>query len=125
MSVSYIPEWVKLCLWGKSAVRCQYEGCSKALWIDDLTKAKFDEAYIEHIIADKPTEPLCHSELSEKLSSDVNTMYIEPELWCLRRVIKGAGSGGCNSPFQHAPQDATAFPWVIELTFNPMPGGRS
>jgi len=76
MSVSYIPESVKFRLWGKSGGRCQYEGCSKALWIDDLTKAEFNVAYIAHIIADKPTGPRGHSELSEKLSSDINNLML-------------------------------------------------
>ncbi len=76
MSVSYIPESVKLRLWGKSGGRCQYEGCSKALWIDDLTKAEFNTAYIAHIIADKPTGPRGHSELSKKLRSDISNLML-------------------------------------------------
>lgn len=76
MSVSYIPESVKLRLWGKSGGRCQYEGCSKALWMDDLTKAEFNVAYIAHIIADKPTGPRGHSVLSEKLKSDISNLML-------------------------------------------------
>ena len=76
MSVSYIPESVKLCLWGKAGGRCQYEGCSKALWRDDLTKAEFNVAYIAHIIADKPNGPRGHLELSGKLSSDINNLML-------------------------------------------------
>jgi hypothetical protein len=76
MSVSYIPESVKLRLWGKSGGRCQYEGCSKALWMDDLTKAEFNTAYIAHIIADKATGPRGHSELSEKLKSDISNLML-------------------------------------------------
>ena len=76
MSVSYIPESVKFRLWGKSGGRCQYEGCSKALWRDDLTKAEFNVAYIAHIIADKPTGPRGHPKLSEKLSSDINNLML-------------------------------------------------
>jgi len=76
MSVSYIPESVKLRLWGKSGGRCQYEGCSKVLWRDDLTKAEFNVAYIAHIVADKPAGPRGHSELSEKLSSKINNLML-------------------------------------------------
>jgi len=76
MSVSYIPESVKLRLWGKSGGRCQYEGCSKALWMDDLTKAEFNTAYIAHIVADKATGPRGHSELSEKLKSDISNLML-------------------------------------------------
>lgn len=76
MSISYIPESVKLRLWGKSGGRCQYKGCSKMLWKDDLTKAEFNVAYIAHIIADKPTGPRGHSELSKKLASDINNLML-------------------------------------------------
>ncbi len=76
MSVSYIPESVKLRLWGKSGGRCQYEGCSKALWIDELTKEEFNTAYIAHIIADKPTGPRGHSEHSEKLCADISNLML-------------------------------------------------
>lgn len=40
MSVSHIPEKVKIRLWGKAAGRCQYEGCNKPLWLDSHTKAE-------------------------------------------------------------------------------------
>lgn len=76
MSVSNIPESVKLRLWGKSGGRCQYEGCAKALWIDDLTKAEFNTAYIAHIIADKPNGPRGHSELSVKLCADIGNLML-------------------------------------------------
>jgi hypothetical protein len=76
MSVSYIPESVKLRLWGKSGGRCQYEGCSKALWMDDLTKAEFNVAYIAHIIADKSTGARGHSKLSEKIKSDISNLML-------------------------------------------------
>lgn len=76
MSVSNIPESVKLRLWGKSGGRCQYEGCAKALWIDDLTKAEFNTAYIAHIIADKPNGPRGHSELSVKLCAEIGNLML-------------------------------------------------
>ncbi|SPD72606.1 conserved hypothetical protein [uncultured Desulfobacterium sp.] len=76
MSISYIPESVKLRLWGKSGGRCQYEGCSKPLWMDDLTKAEFNTAYIAHIIADKPMGPRGHSDLSKKLKSDISNLML-------------------------------------------------
>lgn len=76
MSVSYIPESVKLRLWGKSGGRCQYEGCSKALWVDQLTKVEFNTAYLAHIIADRATGPRGHAELSEKLKSDISNLML-------------------------------------------------
>jgi len=46
------------------------------LWIDDVTKAEFNAAYIAHIIADKPTGPRGHPESSEKLKSDIDNLML-------------------------------------------------
>ncbi len=57
MSKTNIPEKVKVQLWTLSGGRCEYSGCNKALWRDDLTMAKMNKAYIAHIIADSPDGP--------------------------------------------------------------------
>lgn len=76
MSVTYIPDRVKILLWGKAAGRCQYDGCNKPLWLDDVTKAEFNAAYIAHIIADKPTGPRGDPQLSETLKSDLSNLML-------------------------------------------------
>ena len=76
MSVSYIPERIKVRLWGKAAGRCQYSGCNDPLWLDSLTKAEFNTAYISHIIADKPNGPRGHPELSEELKADISNLML-------------------------------------------------
>lgn len=76
MSVSYIPEKIKVLLWGKASGRCQYEGCNKPLWLDMLTKAEFNTAYIAHIIADKPDGPRGDTRLSQKLKDDVSNLML-------------------------------------------------
>jgi SMODS-associated and fused to various effectors sensor domain len=76
MSVSYIPEKVKIRLWGKAAGRCQYDGCNRPLWLDSLTKAEFNTAYIAHIIADKPGGPRGNINLSEKLKADISNLML-------------------------------------------------
>ncbi|QPJ65377.1 MAG: SAVED domain-containing protein [Candidatus Nitrohelix vancouverensis] len=76
MSVSYIPEKIKVRLWGRAAGRCQYEGCNIPLWLDSLTKSEFNVAYIAHIIADKPDGPRGHPELSEKLKADISNLML-------------------------------------------------
>ena len=76
MSVSKIPEKIKIRLWGKAAGRCQYEGCNKPLWIDSLTKAEFNTAYIAHIIADSPNGPRGDAELSKKLKDDISNLML-------------------------------------------------
>lgn len=76
MSVSYIPEKVKTRLWGKAAGRCQYDGCNKPLWLDSLTKAEFNTAYIAHVIADNPGGPRGDVDLSEKLKADISNLML-------------------------------------------------
>ena len=76
MSVSHIPDKVKLRLWGKSAGRCQYPGCNKILWRDDLTKVEYNTAYIAHIIADKPNGPRGDIVLSKKLAMDISNLIL-------------------------------------------------
>lgn len=76
MSVSYIPERVKLQLWGKAAGRCEYEGCNQALWLDALTKVEFNSAYLAHIIADRPDGPRGDPVLSEQLKRDASNLML-------------------------------------------------
>jgi CBASS immunity sensor of nucleotide second messenger signals len=76
MSVSYIPERIKLQLWGKAAGRCEYEGCNQALWLDALTKVEFNSAYVAHIIADCPDGPRGDPVLSEQLKRDPSNLML-------------------------------------------------
>lgn len=76
MSISHIPETVKIRLWGKAAGRCQYDGCNQPLWIDALTQAEFNSAYIAHIIADKATGPRGDPTLSEQLKADISNLML-------------------------------------------------
>lgn len=76
MSVSYIPESIKMRLWGKCGGRCEYEGCNEPLWLDSLTKAEFNTAYIAHIIADKPKGTRGDDKRSEELNSDISNLML-------------------------------------------------
>jgi len=76
MSISYIPEKIKIRLWGKASGRCEYEGCNKPLWLDFLTKAEFNTAYIAHIIADQPDGPRGDTKLSKKLKNDISNLML-------------------------------------------------
>lgn len=76
MSESKIPPKVSTRLWGKAAGRCQYRGCNKPLWIDGLTKTEFNNSYLAHIIADKPTGPRGDAEWSEKLGKDISNIML-------------------------------------------------
>ncbi len=76
MSVSYIPERVKVRLWGRAGGRCEFDGCNKALWLDELTKAEFNSAYIAHIVADKPDGPRGDKYLSEELKAEISNLML-------------------------------------------------
>jgi len=76
MSVSYIKQETRFILWGKSAGRCQYEGCNKQLYLDQLTKAEFNTSYIAHIIADRENGPRGDKKLSEKLKDDIDNLML-------------------------------------------------
>lgn len=76
MSVSYIPEKIKILLWGKAAGRCQYRGCNESLYRDDLTKAEFNQSYIAHIVADSPRGPRGHETRSEELKSSLSNLML-------------------------------------------------
>lgn len=76
MSVSSIPPDVRYRIWGKAAGRCQYRGCNKPLWIDELTKAEFNSAYLAHIIADKPKGPRGDVKLSLLLNKDISNIML-------------------------------------------------
>ena len=76
MSVSSIPEKVKVRLWSKSAGRCQYPGCNRILWKDELTQKEMNQAFIAHIIADKPNGPRGDRDLSKKLSKNIDNLML-------------------------------------------------
>lgn len=76
MSVSYIPEKIKILLWGKTAGRCEYRGCNEPLWWDSLTQAEFNTSYIAHIIADKPGGPRGDEILSRKLKNELSNLML-------------------------------------------------
>lgn len=76
MSVSYIPERVKIRLWGKAAGRCEYEGCNQPLWLDRLTKAEFNISYIAHIVGDSVDGPRGDAVLSEQLKCDLSNLML-------------------------------------------------
>ncbi len=76
MSSTNIPEVVKIRLWGKAAGRCQYRGCNVPLWLDALTKAEFNTAYVAHIIADNPKGPRGDPVLSKDLATDLSNLML-------------------------------------------------
>ncbi len=76
MSITNVPESVRIRLWGKAAGRCEYEGCNKPLYRDELTKWEFNSAYLAHIIADQETGPRGDPVLSGKLKADISNLML-------------------------------------------------
>jgi len=76
MSVTSIPEKVKLRLWGKAGGRCEYDGCNDRLWLDSLTQSEFNTAYIAHIIADSADGPRGDETLSPQLKAELSNLML-------------------------------------------------
>jgi hypothetical protein len=76
MSKTTIPHKIVLKLWLRSGGRCQFQGCNKPLWRDELTQRQMNQAYIAHIIADSPDGPRGDSILSPKLAKDFNNLML-------------------------------------------------
>ena len=76
MSITNIPEKVRVNLWTRSGGRCEYSGCNEALWQDALTMAKMNRAYIAHIYGEKPKSARWHPVLSKKLSRDLSNLML-------------------------------------------------
>lgn len=76
MSVTNISSANRYILWGKAAGRCQYRGCNKPLFVDALTKSEFNQAYIAHIVADKPGGPRGDAIRSDLLKDDISNLML-------------------------------------------------
>lgn len=76
MSVTKISEKNKFLLWGKAGGRCQYRGCNKCMYEDNLTKAEFNQAYIAHIVADSQNGPRGDLTRSKLLADDLKNLML-------------------------------------------------
>jgi len=76
MSHTSIPDKVKLRLWVAAGGRCQYPGCNKPLYRDDLTLAEMNCSNVAHIIADSPGGPRGDEILSAQLAADFSNLML-------------------------------------------------
>jgi len=76
MSKTSISKKVRWKVWLKAGGRCQYRGCNKPLWRDDLTMADMNAAYLAHIVGDKPGGPRGKEGLSEQLGDDFSNIML-------------------------------------------------
>lgn len=76
MSHTSVLDKTKLRLWVAAGGRCQYPGCNKALYRDDLTLAEMNRANVAHVIADSPAGPRGDSVLSSQLAADFSNLML-------------------------------------------------
>lgn len=76
MSVSSIPDPVKLRMWAVSGGRCQYHGCNEDLTRDDLTRWQFNAAYLAHIVADVSGGPRGDVNDSPRLAQEQSNIML-------------------------------------------------
>lgn len=63
-------------LWAKAAGRCEYDGCNKLLYKDDLTSEDINRGFVAHIIAASPDGPRGDVVLSAQLVDDIGNVIL-------------------------------------------------
>jgi hypothetical protein len=76
VSVSSIPEPIRYILWGRAGGICQFPGCNQVLYRDQTTKSVFNQAYIAHIVADKPGGKRGDKVLSPLLAKEISNLML-------------------------------------------------
>lgn len=63
-------------LWAKAAGRCEYDGCNKLLYKDNLTSEDINGGFVAHIIAASPDGPRGDEVLSAQLVDDIGNVML-------------------------------------------------
>lgn len=63
-------------LWAKAAGRCEYDGCNKLLYKDDLTSEDINRGFVAHIIAASPDGPRGDVVLSAQMVDDIGNVML-------------------------------------------------
>lgn len=71
-----IPTDVKTKLWLSAGGRCQFEGCNKALWRDDVSLREMNISYIAHIYGYAPGSERYDAVLSPQLEKDFSNLML-------------------------------------------------
>lgn len=71
-----IPQKTVIELWAVAAGRCEFRGCSKPLYLDELTKTKDNLSIISHIIAAEPGGPRGNKVDSPRLAKDISNLML-------------------------------------------------
>ncbi|MCF6231425.1 MAG: hypothetical protein L3J62_11700 [Gammaproteobacteria bacterium] len=91
---------VQLMLWGKSAGRCQFEGCNKRLWENGVTK-EIDEEHINDLRNLMLACHECHTLIDE--DKDGEKIFCLASLKDEKRSRGESRSGGINYTQQKKP----------------------
>ena len=71
-----IPLKTQIQLWAIAAGRCEFRGCNKPLYLDELTKTKDNLSIISHIIAAEPGGPRGDKVNSPRLAKDITNLML-------------------------------------------------
>lgn len=71
-----IPEQTVRQLWGQAAGRCEFRGCNKLLYRDDLTKLRSNLATLAHIVAFRPDGPRGDGIRSGQLETSISNLML-------------------------------------------------
>ncbi|MEX2375644.1 MAG: SAVED domain-containing protein [Dehalococcoidia bacterium] len=63
-------------LWARAAGRCEFRGCNKLIYRDDLTNLRSNLANVAHIVAASPDGPRGHPISSHQLSQDISNLML-------------------------------------------------
>lgn len=75
-SRSSIPLAVQRELWARSAGRCEFRGCNRLLYRDELTKESSNLANMSHIVAARPDGPRGDAVRSPALQKDIGNLML-------------------------------------------------
>ena len=76
MSISVIPEKIRVLLWAKAAGRCEFDGCNELVYRDSLTQEEMNFADVAHIIGDRAKGPRGHKVLSQEYCDDISNLML-------------------------------------------------
>lgn len=71
-----IPKAIQTHLWLRAGGRCEFRGCNKILYEDDVTQDPINGSHIAHIISWTETGPRGDKELSPKLATDISNLML-------------------------------------------------
>jgi hypothetical protein len=71
-----IPDQIQRELWGRAAGRCEFRGCNKLLYKDNLTQQRSNLSVISHIVAYSPDGPRGDPVRSKQLEKDINNLML-------------------------------------------------